>query len=235
MWVYILCFLHSISSSLSLFWDIPNFLPTSRSEETPRRDPEIRGRLGHRHCVAFHIAAGFRPPFETGPGGCRVAPRGMRQQWSNDTKHLKHVKSDKNKSWSMKCFVKMDPKLTSFIVYIIYIQYISLLKCFLPFPDRISKRVEERAKVSEVVSYIFWKISIDASDECGSTQCTIFTYDYPTKKSAICFLYVSESTTSSWKTFPIWLQFRNSSSQCTALLPAASNGVPSTKYPTSAA
>ena len=46
MWVYILCFLHSISSSLSLFWDIPNFLPTSRSEETPRRDPEIRGRLG---------------------------------------------------------------------------------------------------------------------------------------------------------------------------------------------
>lgn len=123
MWVYILYFPHSISSSLALFWDIPNFLPTSPSRNSTKRSGNPGKARTYRHCVAFHIAAGFRPPFETGPGGCRVAPRGMRQQWSNDTKHLKHVKSDKNKSWSMKCLVKVDPKWTSFIVYIYIYRY----------------------------------------------------------------------------------------------------------------
>ena len=134
MWVHMLYFLHSISSSLSLFWDISNFLPTSRSEETPRRDPEIRGRLGHIATVSpFTSPRGLGLPLKPGredvelrPGGCGNSGAMTPSTWSM-------LQATKTNRGSMKCFVKMDPKWTSFIVYIYIYTYITT-QVLLAFP-----------------------------------------------------------------------------------------------------
>lgn len=71
-----LYFLHSISSSLSLFETSPTFYLRRGARKLHEEIRKSAEGSDHRHCVAFHIAVGFRPPFETGPGGCGVAPRG---------------------------------------------------------------------------------------------------------------------------------------------------------------